>query len=53
MNVIDLNKWKRARLGVGQPMCRRARPIRRREDSSGFRGIGEVSLEVLRKLNLE
>lgn len=49
-NVIDLTRWKRTRLGRGQPMCRRARPIRRREESSGFRGIGEVSFQLLQKL---
>ena len=49
-NVIDFIERKRARLGWGQPIHRRARPIRRREDSSGFRGIGEVSAQMLRSL---
>lgn len=50
-NLIDLNVWRRTRLGRGQPKCRRARPIRRREVSSGFRGIGEVSFQMLRILS--
>jgi hypothetical protein len=51
MNVIDLSAWKRTRLGRGQPKSRRARPIRRREVSNGFRGIGEVSFQMLRMLS--
>lgn len=49
-NVIDFEEKKRARLGRGGPISRRARPIRRREDNSGFRGIGDISFELLRKL---
>lgn len=50
MNVIDFDLWKRARLGRGQPNSRRARPIRSREATSGFRGIGEVSVQMLERL---
>lgn len=49
-NVIDLEKRKRARLGRGRPHDRRARPSRRREENGDMRHIGEISLEMLRKL---
>lgn len=51
--LVDMNEWKRARLGRGGPICRRARPTRWREDTNGFRGIGDVSFELLRKLRQE
>lgn len=51
-NVIDLWKYKRARLGLEKrPIHRRARPIRTGErHSGGLVSIGVVTDELLRRL---
>lgn len=51
--IINFDKWKRARLGGGRtpPIDRRARRIpARRTGQPEFRSIGDLSRELLGKL---
>lgn len=48
--IIDFEKWKRARLGgeVRPPIYRRARTGRR--EDNGLKPIGQISADILKAL---
>lgn len=53
-NIVDLWEWKRARLAGENRYLSPRPPSRRREcGNSGLVGMGEVSLELLRRLTFE